>query len=93
MPDQARLSKAIKDDLNSCRTAARFQSKDETTRQRSDLKFSALTTHLMWAESVGDEQTEPESVVRSLEANPVLTRLSALACPMQTGIIRVSVPQ
>ena len=70
LPDQVRLLKAIKDDLNLCRSAARFHSTDETTRQRRDLEFSTLTTHLMWAESVGDDQTELERVVRSLEANP-----------------------
>jgi hypothetical protein len=59
--------------LKICREAARFNPVDQTTKERSDLEFSALTTHLIWAESVGDNnQAELESIVRSLEANPFL---------------------
>jgi len=69
--DQELLVRAIGDDLKSSRSCA-VQSVDETARERSDLQFSALTTHLMWAESVGDNQTELERIVCSLEANPLL---------------------
>jgi hypothetical protein len=36
------------------------------------VEFSALTTHLMWTESVGENQAELERIVHSLEANPFL---------------------
>ena len=39
---------------------------------RAFLEFSTLTTHLAWAELVGDNQAAPERIVRSLEANPFL---------------------
>ena len=69
--DPKRLLKALSDDLNACREAGRFNSSEED-RQRGDLEFSTLTTHVMWAESVGFDQSELERIVHSLEANPFL---------------------
>jgi hypothetical protein len=71
--DQKKLMKAIDDDLKACREAARFDSTEEI-QQRTDLEFSTLTTHLMWAESVGDNQAELEHIVHLLEANLFLRR-------------------
>ena len=69
--DPKRLLKALNDDLKACREAGRFNSSDEDKR-RGDLEFSTLTTHVMWAESAGYDQSELERVVHSLEANPFL---------------------
>jgi hypothetical protein len=49
----------------------RFDS-PEQDKMRNNVEFSALTTHLMWTESVGDKQAELEHIVHSLEANPFL---------------------
>jgi hypothetical protein len=68
-----KLLKALNEDLQACREASRFESSQEH-KQRNTVEFSALTTHLMWAESVGDNQTELERIVHSLEANPFLRR-------------------
>ena len=73
MLDQHRLLKAIHDDLKACREAARFSPVDANAKERSDLEFSTLTTHLMWTESVGNNQTELERIVHSLESNPFLS--------------------
>jgi hypothetical protein len=43
--DHAKLTKAIGDDLKACREVARFASSEEI-KQRKDVEFSALTTHL-----------------------------------------------
>jgi len=72
--DQERLLKAIREDLQTCREEARFNLVDENTKERSDLEFSTLMTHLMWTEAVGNNQTELERVVHSLEENPFLRR-------------------
>jgi hypothetical protein len=64
--DQKKLLKAIHGDLKACREATRFNLIDEKAKERSDLEFSTLTTHLMWTESVGNNQTE-------LESNPFLS--------------------
>jgi hypothetical protein len=69
--DHEKLLIALNDDLKACREAARFKLPDED-KQRSDVEFSALTTHLMWTESVGEDQAELERIVHSLEANPFL---------------------
>jgi len=74
MLDQKRLLQAMHDDLKACREAARFNLVDEKATERSNIEFSALTTHLMWAEAVGNNQTELERIVRSLEENPFLRR-------------------
>ena len=73
MLDQERLLSAINEDLKACREAARFDT-SEQDKQRYSVEFSALTTHLMWTESVGDNQPELEHIVHSLEANPFLRR-------------------
>ena len=57
MVDRLRSLRAIDEDLKACREAARFNSSEEI-QQRTDVEFSALTTHLMWAESVDDNQGE-----------------------------------
>jgi hypothetical protein len=62
---------AIEDDLQTCRESGRFDS-PEQDKMRNNVEFSALTTHLMWTESVGDNQAEIEHIVHSLEANPFL---------------------
>jgi len=72
--DQERLLKAISEDLKTCREAARFDLVDENAKERSDLEFSTLTTHLMWTESVGNNQTELQRIIHSLEENPFLRR-------------------
>jgi len=72
MLDQRRLVKAIGDDLQMCRESGHFHRADDTTADRNNLEFSTLTTHLMWVESVGDNQAELERIVHSLEANPFL---------------------
>jgi hypothetical protein len=69
--DQKKLISAIKDDLQACRESGRFDS-PEQDKMRNNVEFSALTTHLMWTESVGDNQAELEHIVHSLEANPFL---------------------
>jgi len=69
--DQKKLISAIKDDLQACRESGRFDS-PEQDKLRNNVEFSALTTHLMWTESVGDNQAELEHIVHSLEANPFL---------------------
>ena len=74
MLNQKRLLKAIHDDLRTCREGAQFDLVDENAKQRNDVEFSSLTTHLMWAESVGNNQADLERVVHSLEANPFLNR-------------------
>ena len=74
MVDPERLLRAICDDLKVCREAALTDSFDEITRDRNNVELSALSTHLAWAESVGNNQTELERIVHSLEANPFLCR-------------------
>jgi hypothetical protein len=69
--DQKKLISAIEDDLQTCRESGRFDS-PEQDKMRNNVEFSALTTHLMWTESVGDNQAELEHIVHSLEANPFL---------------------
>jgi len=64
--------KAIGDDLQMCRESAHFRRADDPTADRNNLEFSTLTTHLLWTESVGDNQAELERIVHSLEANPFL---------------------
>ena len=44
--DHDKLRKAISDDLKACRAVARFDSSQEI-KQRTDVEFSALTTHLI----------------------------------------------
>jgi hypothetical protein len=72
--DQERLLKAIREDLKTCQEAAWFDLVDENAKERSDVEFSTLTTHLMWAEAVGNNQTELERILHSLEENPFLRR-------------------
>jgi hypothetical protein len=72
--DHERLLKAIREDLQTCREGARFKLVDENVKERSDIEFSALTSHLMWTEAVGNNQTELERIVHSLEKNPFLSR-------------------
>jgi hypothetical protein len=69
--DHEKLLKALNDDLQTCREASRFDS-SEGDKRRNTEEFSALATHLLWAESVGDDQRELERIVHSLEANPFL---------------------
>jgi hypothetical protein len=71
--DHEKLLEALNNDLKACREASRFDAAQED-KQRNTLKFSALTTHLIWAESAGDNQPELERIVHSLEANPFLRR-------------------
>ena len=73
MLDQERLLAALNDDLKACREAARFDASEEN-KQRNTMEFSATTTHLMRTESVGDNQSELEKIIRSLESNPFLRR-------------------
>jgi hypothetical protein len=82
--DLEKLLKALNDDLQACREASRFDSSQED-KQRNDVEFSALTTHLMWVESVGDNQPELESIVHSLEANPFLRRYQRWRGRSKTG--------
>ena len=70
--DHEKLLAALNDDLQACRESAQLNAPDED--QRNAVEFSALTTHLMWAKSVGNDQTELERIVHSLEANPFLLR-------------------
>jgi len=72
--DQERLLKAIREDLQTCREGARFNLVDQNAKERSDIEFSALTTHLIWTEAVGNNQTELGRIVHSLEENPFLRR-------------------
>ena len=72
MVDHQKLLQAIQDDLQMCRESGRFRVADNPSVDRNTLEFSALTTHRIWAESVGGDQTELERVVHSLEANPLL---------------------
>ena len=44
---------ALNDDLKACREASRFDASQED-KQRNTVEFNAVTTHLMWIESVGD---------------------------------------
>jgi len=71
--DHEKLLTALNDDLKTCREASRFDASQDD-KQRNNVEFSALTSHLMWAESVGDNQAELEHIVHSLEANPFLRR-------------------
>jgi len=50
-----KLLKALNDDIQACREASRFDASQED-KQRNTVEVSALTTHLMWAESIGDNQ-------------------------------------
>ena len=68
-----KLLKALNDDIQACREASRFDASQED-KQRNTVEVSALTTHLMWAESIGDNQPELERMVHSLEASPFLRR-------------------
>jgi len=70
--DHRRLLEAIKDDLKRCKEAARFKSTDEKANMRNNVEFSALMTHLLWTESITDNQTELGRIVKSLEGNPFL---------------------
>jgi hypothetical protein len=70
--DRQKLLQAIGDDLKLCRESGRFRRANDSPVDRNTLEFSTLTTHLMWAESVGDDQTELERIVHSLEDNPIL---------------------
>ena len=70
--DHEKLLAALNDDLQACRESTQLNASDEN--QRNAVEFSALTTHLMWAESVGNDQTVLERIVHSLEANPFLLR-------------------
>ena len=70
--DHEKLLAALNDDLQACRESAQLNASNED--QRNAVEFSALTTHLMWAESVGNDQTKLERIVHSLEANPFLRR-------------------
>jgi hypothetical protein len=72
--DPERLLRAICDDLKICREAALFDSLDEVTKERHNVELSALTTHLIWTESVGNNQPELERIIHSLEANPFLRK-------------------
>ena len=82
--DHQKLLTALNDDLKACREASRFETSQED-KQRNTVEFSALTTHLMWAESVGDDQPELERVVHSLEANPFLRRYQRWSGRSQKG--------
>jgi hypothetical protein len=68
------LLKAIREDLQTCREGVRFNLTDENVKERSDIEFSALMTHLMWTEAVGNNQIELGRIVHSLEENPFLRR-------------------
>jgi len=68
---QKKLISAIKDDLQACRESGQFDSPEED-KLRNTVEFSALTTHLMWTESAGEDPTELERIVHTLEANPFL---------------------
>jgi hypothetical protein len=70
--DHEKLLRALNEDLQVCRESAQLNTPDED--QRTAVEFSALTTHLMWAESVGDNQADLERIVHSLEANPFLRK-------------------
>ena len=72
MLNHEKLLKALNEDPEACQKSAQFNAPDED--QRNAVEFSALTTHLMWAESVGNDQTELERIVHSLETNPFLRR-------------------
>ena len=69
--DRKKLISAIEDDLQACRESGQFDS-PEQDKLRNTVEFSALTTHLMWTEYVGEDQAELERIVHSLEANPLL---------------------
>ena len=71
MLDPNRLLKALNDDLQACREAARFNSSEED-KQRNDLEFSTLKTHLMWTKTAGYDQSGLDRIIHSLESNPVL---------------------
>ena len=68
MLDQKKLISAIEDDLQACRESEQFDS-PEQDKLRNTAEFGALTTHLMWTESVGENPAELERIVHSLEAN------------------------
>jgi len=70
--DHEKLLKALNNDLQACRETAQLNSTEED--QRNAVEFSALTTHLIWAESVGNNQPELKRIVHSLEANPFLRK-------------------
>ena len=72
MLNYRRLLEALKDDLRRCKEAARFKSTGDKTNLRGNVEFSALMTHLIWVESVEDNQNELTRIVNSLEGNPFL---------------------
>jgi hypothetical protein len=82
--DHEKLLTALNDDLQACRQASGFDS-SQKGKQRNNLEFSALTTRLMWAESVGDNQPELERIVHSLGANPFLRRYQRWCGRSQKG--------
>ena len=86
MLDQERLLKAIREDLQTCREGARFKLVDENAKERSDIEFSALMTHLMWTEAVGNNQEELKRIVHSLEENPFLHRYPRWRERCETGV-------
>ena len=84
MLDPKRLLKALTDDVKACREAARFISSVED-KQRNDLEFSTLTLHLRWTESAGYDQSQLDRIIRSLEANPLLSSYQRWRKRSQSG--------
>ena len=73
MLSQTNLLNAIEDDLKVCRNAE-HASDDIQGKDRQKLEIATLTRHVQMTHEAGDDQTELEKVVRSLEKSLVVGR-------------------
>jgi hypothetical protein len=66
MLNQQRLLNALEAGMRICRDATPT---DESGKKRQTIELAILTSHLRWAQTVGDDLTMLEQIVQSLETN------------------------
>jgi len=62
--DQQKLLSAINAEITACRATIPV---DQAEKDRRTRELQALTTHLLWAQRVDNNQVELELIVRALE--------------------------
>jgi hypothetical protein len=68
--NQQKLLDVLNGDLKVCRGAAgQLNPTDAKGKERNILEFNTLLQHLQWAQGAGDDPSELERIVRSLEKN------------------------